>query len=221
MCITGGIWQWGRSLAANIAYPTWAASPENGWAETVLPYPAPRPGGHRPGGAGGIRLRRQHAPTGWQVLRAWTAPALWWTAWLTATLWVTLCLGVIVRRRWSEEEKLAFPMTTVPLQLADPEDRLFRDRLWWVGFAVSGAIGVLGIIHQFLPAIPAITTAVEIESFISQQPSLGCHPGHRPLLGSVGDRALLPDAAGLRLLADRLQPVLEGGVHASAGWGAG
>ena len=169
MSITGGIWQWGGSLAANIAYPAWAASPENGWADTILPVlphglvvtDREALEGFAFGGSSAYRM---------QVLRAWLTPALWWKAWISATLWVTLCLGVIVRRRWSEEEKLAFPMTTVPLQLTDPGYRLLRDGMWWAGIGVSGAIGVLGILHQFLPAIPTVTTAVEIESLITNNP---------------------------------------------------
>ena len=46
-------------------------------------------------------------------------PAMWWSAWAVALAWVTLCLNVIVRRRWSEEEQLPFPMTILPLQMTE------------------------------------------------------------------------------------------------------
>ena len=169
MSITGGIWQWGGSLAAAITYPTWTASPGNRSADTL--WPNLPPGmvvtdraaleGFVLGGSTAYRL---------EVLRAWLAPALWWTAWVSATLWVTLCINLIVRRRWSGEEKLPFPMTTVPLHLADPSGRLFRDRLWWLGVGVSVGIGALGILHSFVPAVPVITTAVDINSLLSNNP---------------------------------------------------
>lgn len=169
MSITGGIWQWGGSLAATSAYPVWAASPGNRWAETL--WPNLPPGmvvtdrdaleGFFLGGSTAYRL---------EVLRAWLAPALWWTAWVSATLWVTLCASVIVRRRWSEEEKLAFPMTTLPMQMTDPGGRLFRDRLWWLGVGVSAGIGGLGILHTFIPAVPVLPTAAEIENLLTNNP---------------------------------------------------
>ena len=169
MGIAGGIWQWGGSLAASIAYPIWEAGPGNRWAEILWPYLPP-----------GMVVTDREALTGfafggstayrWEVLRAWGGPALWWTAWVTATLWVTLCLSVIVRRRWSEEEKLPFPMTVLPLHLADSEAGLFRNRLWWVGVGISGAIGLLGILNRFLPAVPIVPTGLDIETVLSNNP---------------------------------------------------
>jgi len=169
MSITGGIWQWGGSLSATITYPVWAATPDNGWEELL--WPNLPPGmvvmdrgaleGFVAGGTTAYRL---------EVLRAWLAPALWWTAWVSATLWVTLCLSVIVRRRWSGEEKLAFPMTTVPLQLTDPSARLLRDRLWWVGFGVSAGAGALVFLHGIFPAVPAIPMATEIGTLLENNP---------------------------------------------------
>jgi hypothetical protein len=169
MSITGGIWQWGGSLPASVAYPFWAADPENQWAGFLLPN-LPH----------GLVVTDRNALEGFflgnstayrmEVLRAWLAPALWWTAWVSATLWVTLCLSVIVRRRWSEEEKLAFPMTALPIYLADPSERLFGHRLWWLGIGVSGGIGLLGILDSFVPAVPTIPTAAEIESLLTNDP---------------------------------------------------
>lgn len=169
MGITGGIWQWGGSLAASIAYPIWEAGPGNRWAEILWPYLPP-----------GMVVTDRSALAGfafgsstayqWEVVRAWAGAALWWTAWLTATLWVTLCLSVIVRRRWSEEEKLPFPMTIVPLHVTDPSGGLFQNRVWWLGMGISGSIGVLGILHRFLPAVPTVTTGVDIQTLLSHNP---------------------------------------------------
>ncbi len=169
MSITGGIWLWGGSLPATIAYPTWAATPDNRWEEILLPM-LPHGlivtdrnalEGFVAGGSSAYRL---------EVLRAWFAPALYWTVWITVTLWITLCLNVIVRRRWSGEEKLAFPMTILPMHLTDPTGRLFRDRLFWIGAGISVVIGTFNTLHNFLPAVPAITTAVEIESILTNNP---------------------------------------------------
>jgi len=166
MGLSGGPWQWGGSLAPSIAYPIWEAGPGNRWAELMWPNLPP-----------GMVVTDRDALVGfayghstayrWEVLRAWATPALWWTLWLTATLWVTLCLSVIVRRRWSEEEKLPFPMTIVPMQLADPDSGIFRNRLWWLGMAVSVSVGALGILNRLFPAIPAIPTSVDLANTLA------------------------------------------------------
>jgi hypothetical protein len=166
MGITGGPWQWGGSLAPSIAYPIWEAGPGNRWAEIMWPNLPP-----------GMVVTDRDALAGfaygnssayrWEVLRAWATPALWWTLWLTATMWVALCLNVIVRRRWSEEEKLPFPLTIVPMQLADPGESLLRNRLWWLGMAISGGMGLLGIANRFYPSVPTIPTYVNLANVLS------------------------------------------------------
>ncbi len=169
MGIAGGIWQWGGSLAASIAYPIWEAGPGNRWEQIMWPYLPPGMvvtdrdalSGFAFGGSTAYRL---------EVLRAWGGPALWWAAWMTATLWVTLCLSVIVRRRWSEEEKLPFPMTILPLHLADSGEGLFRNRLWWVGVGISGSMGLLGILQGFFPAVPTVPTSLDIQTILSNNP---------------------------------------------------
>ncbi|NIR00551.1 MAG: hypothetical protein GTN78_10180, partial [Gemmatimonadales bacterium] len=72
-----------------------------------------------------------------EILLAWLNPALWWTAWAVALLWVSMCLNVVFRRRWSREEQLPFPMTILPLEMTDPRGALFTSHLWWIGITAS------------------------------------------------------------------------------------
>jgi len=169
MGIAGGIWQWGGSLAASLAYPIWEAGPGNRWAEIMWPYLPPGLVPTDRAALEGFAYGHSSAYR-WEVLRAWAQPALWWTAWVSATLWVTLCLSVIVRRRWSEQEKLPFPMTIVPLQVANPAEGLFRNRLWWLGVAGSAFVGILGIFHNFFPSVPTVPTYVDIATVLSHNP---------------------------------------------------
>ncbi|MCJ7751379.1 MAG: hypothetical protein MUQ65_09845, partial [Armatimonadetes bacterium] len=167
--ITGGIWLWGGSLPAAVAYPAWVAGSGNQYAHTILPNMPPGMivtnrdalEGFMLGGSTAYRM---------EVLRAWAWPVFWWTAWVSATMWVTLCLSVIVRRRWSEQEKLPFPMTIVPLELADPTEKTFRNRIWWLGIGISASLGSLGILHNFFPSVPVVPTAIEIEGLVTNNP---------------------------------------------------
>ena len=52
------------------------------------------------------------------ILRDWAVPVLVWTLFLCGMCWVTLCLSALVRRQWVDEEKLTFPLVSVPLEMA-------------------------------------------------------------------------------------------------------
>jgi hypothetical protein len=166
MGISGSLWNWGGALAASIAYPIWEAGPGNRWAEIMWPNLPP-----------GLMVTSRDALQGFflgsstpynlEVLRAWATPVFWWTAWVTATLWVMMCFSVIIRRRWSREEQLPFPMTMVPLHVTDPEERLFHSPLWWIGVCVAVGVSVPSIIAIFVPAFPTISTSVDITNFLN------------------------------------------------------
>ena len=164
--LTGSVWCWGGNIAPTIAYPIWMASPANQWDHLLLPNLPP-----------GLTVADRDALEGFMighstpyrldVLRAWAQPALWWTAWVAAVLWVVLCFSVIVRRRWSQEEKLPFPLTAVPLHLAEPRQRLFGSPLWWLGLGLSSALGLLGVLNLFLPSLPTVTTYLDLTNFLT------------------------------------------------------
>lgn len=164
--MTGNVWCWGGTLAAIIASPAWLASPANQWADIMWPNLPP-----------GVWVTDREALAGFflgsstpyrlAVLRAWLEPALWWTGWAGALLAVTLFFSVVIRRRWSDEEKLPFPLTIVPTHLADPESRLFRSRPWWVGLAIGAGIEGLGALGLVFPAMPTIPTYISIGSFLA------------------------------------------------------
>jgi hypothetical protein len=164
--LTGNVWGWGGNLAANIAYPIWQAGPANRWVEIMWPN---LPAGLTPMNRDALQgfFLGSASPYQRDILLAWAQPALWWTGWVTATLWVTLCFSVIIRRRWSEEEKLPFPMTLLPLHLTDPQQGLFQSPLWWVGLGGSAALGVLDLVSSFVPSIPTFPTYLDITTFLN------------------------------------------------------
>jgi hypothetical protein len=167
--MTGSAWDWFGALAPAITYPAWLASPSNGWADTMLPnIPA------------WLVITDREVLRGFyvgdstpyraEVLRAWVTPAFWWTTWTMGLLWVTLCLNVIVRRRWSEEEKLPFPMTELPLRLVEPSASLWRQPLWWCGVGAAVLVGAVAILGRFFPSVPALPQGVDLSGYISNNP---------------------------------------------------
>ncbi len=87
----------------------------------------------------------------------WLNTALRWTAFYVALTWVMLCINVIARKRWTENEKLVYPIIQLPLEMTRESGRaLFSSRLLWVGFAIAGGISLINGLHFAFPAIPEI-----------------------------------------------------------------
>ena len=184
--MTASVWDWGGSVATVITWPIWNASPENQWYELIWPNLAPWLTVPDRDILAGFFLG-ESTPYQIQILRAWLTPALWWTGWATALLWVSLCLNVIVRRRWSEEEQLPFPMTILPLQVTQTSGGgVFGSSLWWTGIAVAGSVTAINTLSRLVPAVPSITTSVDLGNFITNNkpwdalrtPYLGWSPWH-------------------------------------------
>ncbi len=89
-------------------------------------------------------------------LQAWFLPALWWGAFFLAVFVAILCLNTLLRRRWIEEEKLAFPLVQLPLAITEPTGTLFRSRLLWVGFMIAALLNLLSGLHVLYPSIPSL-----------------------------------------------------------------
>jgi len=167
-CLCATTTDWGAALAPSITWPVWNASAGNDWQAMMWPNLPPW-----------LIVTNHHALEGFyigrtnpyqrEVLLAWAQPALWWTAWLTAMLWVSLCLNVIVHRRWSQEERLPFPMTVLPLSMTDPQTRLFRSGLFWVGAAGAASVLIMNSLSGFLPAVPAIPLVVNLDPYIANR----------------------------------------------------
>jgi hypothetical protein len=147
-------------LVPMLGHPTWFETPENGWARTILPYIPPA-----------WRVQSEEVLIGyyqgnstlyrWEVLRAWLPPLLTWGAFLLVLLATMLCLSSLVRRRWVEEERLAYPIVQLPLSLTEPGGRLLTDRLLWLGAALSGGIGLLNGFAKWYPNLPEIPVRIQ------------------------------------------------------------
>jgi len=143
-------------LIPMLTYPFRQATPENDWARTIWPY-VPE----------WISVRDPVAIKGWYEggtsmyvwsnLKPWLLPLGVWGVVICVVLYVMFCINTIVRQQWTRHDRLQFPIIELPLQLTDPQDRLFSSRLMWLGFAIAGGINLLNGFHQLYPAIPQIS----------------------------------------------------------------
>jgi len=166
--LVSSVWDLGGSLAGTITYPFWFATPENRWREVMWPnLPTWLTVQDRDALEGFYAGREQ--PYTWRVLSTWATPTFWWACVMGTVMWVCLCLNSIVRRRWADEEKLPFPMTILPVQLADEGGSLLRNRLFWIAVAIAAGMGVWNTVAGIMPSLPSIPLSVDYTSFVGNR----------------------------------------------------
>ena len=91
-----------------------------------------------------------------EYVRTWVGPCLAWSTVIFAALACMLCINIVVRKQWSESERLAYPLAHIPLQIINNGPRLFATRLLWVGFGVTVVFNLINGLHFLFPAVPGI-----------------------------------------------------------------
>jgi len=153
--VVGSQWDVGGALAGAITFPFWFATEENRWSELLWPNLPTWLTVRDPEVIAGYYMGRSNPYTG-RVVGAWAGPALWWAAIVGSLMWVCLCLNSIVRRRWGDEEKLPFPLVTVPVQIADERYGLLRSKLFWIGVGMAGGLELWNTLAGLIPALPGV-----------------------------------------------------------------
>ena len=87
---------------------------------------------------------------------AWWRPMLAWGGFVFVLLFVMLCINAVVRRQWTEDAKLSFPIVELPLQLTDVSGTIFRRKLMWAGFALAAIYDTLNGLHYLFPQVPNV-----------------------------------------------------------------
>lgn len=91
-----------------------------------------------------------------EYIKAWISPLLWWLAFILVLVFVMLCINVLVRRQWTERERLTYPIVQLPLETTDNTGKFFKNKLMWIGFAISASISIINALNYFNPSIPQI-----------------------------------------------------------------
>jgi hypothetical protein len=106
----------------------------------------------------------------WELIAVWLPPLLLWLVFLMVLLGVMLCINALVRRPWTESQRLAYPLVTMPLQMTDPKEGFFRSRLMWAGFALTVAVNTVNGLHVLYPTVPEIARYVDIGPAMNVRP---------------------------------------------------
>jgi len=158
----------GEQILPIISACSYYATPENGWADTILPHVK---SWIMPQDAEAIKYFYEglprHMPIPW---RAWVKPLSFWAIFVLTLHFVMTCMMVIVRRQWITRERLVFPLTRVPLEMVQPPENgvvppFFRNRIMWLGFAIPFVISSIIALHNYSPYFPRINLHGQVPIF--------------------------------------------------------
>jgi len=106
-----------------------------------------------------------------RYMKAWLVPMLMWSGFILALFSTMLCINLLIRKRWMEEERLSYPLTQLPIEMTVRSGSFFRNKLLWCGFAVSGGITLLNGLHSLRPTIPMIPSKFhEVGHYFTTRP---------------------------------------------------
>ncbi len=140
-------------LVSTLGHAFWFATPENDWKDLFWRY-IPRwlavadkdvLSGYYEGDS--TLYTKQH-------LSGWLTPVMSWFGFLFAMLFVMVCITLIVRKPWTEDEKLAYPIIQLPARMTT--EGFFTNRLMWIAFGLMVAFDTINGLHHIFPAIPSV-----------------------------------------------------------------
>ncbi len=100
----------------------------------------------------------------------WIVPILSWSAVIFLLMLIFLCLTSLIRKQWIENEKLAYPIIQIPLEITSSR-RIFRNRLLWIGFGIAFGINLLNGLQYFYPMLPEIPVKkYNLNIYFTQKP---------------------------------------------------
>jgi hypothetical protein len=106
---------------------------------------------------------------------AWVTPAVAWGVMIFAFWGAVLCIAVIVRRQWVENERLPFPIAQIYLSLIEPPAKgrmlnaLFRSPAFWGAAGVLFFVNGINALAQYDPRHwPKIPLGYDLTSILTE-----------------------------------------------------
>jgi hypothetical protein len=136
--------------------------------------------------AGNVEITKQP-----QLLKPWVAPLFWWGIFVFIQAVLFISINVLLRRAWTENEKLSFPLVQLPMAMTEPNPRIpfWQNRVMWAGFLTAGGITAMNGLNYLYPFIPQLAV---------KQYNLAQHFSTRPWSAMGGTNiSLYPFAIGM------------------------
>ena len=135
-------------LTPALLNPFWYATPENEWSE-FHPY---IPSWFALQDSKAIKYFYEGDSSFLKYMNPWLTPFLTWTVFALVLLFMMLCLSAILRRRWMEQERLAFPIAAFPIEMTirgGSISSFFKKKLLWIGFTIPAVLQSINTLSKF------------------------------------------------------------------------
>ncbi len=145
-----------RVLIPMIPYAFWYATAENDWADLFHRY-IPDWLAVKDRAFLTEYYRGESTFYRSEFIEGWLSTTLAWGGFLCALVFLMVCINSLVRKQWTEHEKLSYPIIQLPLELSGSgRSGLLTNKMMWVGFGIAGAIDILNGLHYLYPTVPSL-----------------------------------------------------------------
>src|SRR5439155_6457716 len=92
------------------------------------------------------------------LLQPWVRPLLWWALFVFAQVVLFFGFNILIRRQWTENEKLAFPLVQLPFAMTEPHQRtpFWSNKVMWAGFVTAALVTTVNGLAYLYPSIPQL-----------------------------------------------------------------
>ena len=164
-----------QNFFGSIGHAYWFANPQNQWQSLFFRFLPPWlvvTDKHALGAfyRGNVDI---YGPDGRHYLLAWVVPLAVWGVFFLVLVGMYLCLTVLIRRAWIENEKLTFPIVQLPLAMTadDAGTAFFQNPRMWAGFGIAFAVSGLNGLHTLFPSVPQFNVKLfPIDSWFTSPP---------------------------------------------------
>ena len=157
-------------LTQTIGHPFWFATPENEWEDLFFRDLPKWLTVQDRGVLEGFYTYNEsfYEPI---VFKTWLKPLLFWSAFLIVLYFCMVCINMILRKQWTENEKLSFPVAQVPLGIISPKLSIAKNKIYWYGFGATVLLSLINGLHRLYPMIPGITyDKLDLTVYFTEKP---------------------------------------------------
>lgn len=148
-----------QTVSEVIAHVFYFATSENEWKEIFSPY-LPK----------WLMVTDEKALIGFyetvstfyvaEYIKAWLIPTIVWSLFLSIVVFIMLCINVLLRKQWTEVEKLTYPIIQIPLVMTEDggAKAFFTNKGFWLAFAAAAGVDVINTLSLLFPVVPGLPT---------------------------------------------------------------
>ncbi|HIO80546.1 TPA: hypothetical protein EYG59_18345 [Candidatus Poribacteria bacterium] len=166
-------------LLPALVAPGYFATPENQWHQLFHAY---IPVWLAPQNFGIARGFYEGMAGGEILWDPWIVPLLIWMLYALSLYGAMICLNVILRHQWIQNERMAFPLVQLPSEIiGSPQDSgrfptFFKNRWMWITFTIAGTLHLFNGLHFYFPQVPLIPTRFSLDPFLAEKPFSAIRP---------------------------------------------